>query len=127
MLNLHHLSLFHAVAETQSFSKASEKLLISQPAISKQISELERQLKISLFDRLSRGGRLTEEGNVLSENGGRIFSLPGEAQIAVDAVRGIQRGRLRIGATTTLGVYLLPDVLVQFRKQYPGVQIELEI
>jgi DNA-binding transcriptional LysR family regulator len=127
MINLHHLSLFHAVAETGSISRAAERLLISQPAVSKQLGELERNIGIALFDRLPRGVRMTEAGRLLQGYANRIFSLADDALIAVDAVRGVERGRLCIGATTTLGVYLLPDVLVSFRKKHPGVQISLEI
>jgi len=126
-MNLHHLLLFHTVAEAESISRAAERLLISQPAVSKQLTELERQLGVVLFSRLPRGVRITEAGRVLQGYASRIFSLAEEAQIAVDAVHGVERGRLRIGATTTLGVYLLPDVLVKFRQAHPGVQISLEI
>ena len=126
-MNLHHLGIFKAVAEAASISVAAERLMISQPAVSKQLTEFERNLGILLFDRLPRGVRMTEAGRVLHGYASRLFSLADEAQIAVDAVRGVERGRLRIGATTTLGVYLLPDLLVQFRRKHPGVTISLEI
>ncbi|MBA3916102.1 MAG: LysR family transcriptional regulator, partial [Acidobacteriales bacterium] len=85
---------FPAVAEAGNISLAAERLMISQPAVSKQLTELERYLGIPLFDRLPRGVRMTEAGRVLHGYARRIFSLADEAQIAVDAVRGVERGRL---------------------------------
>src|SRR5687768_10562517 len=127
MLNLNHLALFHAVAKAGSVSLAAEQLMVSQPAVSKQLKQLELALKTELFDRHPRGVRLTDAGIVLADYTRRIFTLCDQAEAAVADVSSLRRGHLRLGATTTIGVYLLPQVLVHFRRRFPGVRLELEI
>src|SRR5688500_6925781 len=125
MLNLNHLMIFHAVAESGSVSLGAERLLVSQPAVSKQLKQLEAALKTSLFDRHPRGVRLTDAGRSLAEYATRIFTLCQQAEEAVNDVSALRRGHLRLGASTTIGVYLLPQVLVHFRRRFPGVRLEL--
>src|ERR1700685_3869331 len=127
MLNLNHLAIFHAVAKAGNITGAAEQLLISQPAVSKQLRELERSLGVRLFDRLPRGVRPTEAGAILREYSQRLFALTEQAENALAELRGLHRGRLRIGASTTIGVYFLPDLFVRFRQDHPGVQFHLEI
>jgi len=127
MMNLNHLAIFHAVTQARSVSGAAERLLISQPAISKQLGQLEKSLGIRLFDRLPRGVRPTEAGELLSNYASRLFALADEGERAIAELRGLQRGRLRVGAGTTVGVYLLPDLFVRFRAAHPGIHLELEI
>ena len=79
MLNPHHLMIFHAIARTGGISSAAEKLMISQPAVSKQMRALERAVKAKLFDRHSRGVTLTAAGNELAGYATRICSLLDEA------------------------------------------------
>ena len=126
-MNLHHLAIFHEVAQERSVSKGAERLMISQPAVSKQLRELERAIGARLFDRLPRGVRLTEAGELLLSYSGRIFGLAAEAQRALEELRGLARGRVRIGASTTIGVYLLPELLVRFQKAHPGIHVQPEV
>src|SRR5688572_28144701 len=126
-LNLHHLALFLAVAEERSVSRGSERLLVSQPAVSKQLKQLERALGAPLFDRTPRGVRATQAGQLLSGYARRIFGLADEAEQALAELRGLRRGFLSVAAGTTIGVYLLPEVFVRFRQSHPGVRIDLEI
>ncbi len=126
-MNFGHLAVFYAVSKAGNVSRAAEELMISQPAVSKQLKELERSLGVMLFDRLPKGMRRTTAGDTLAEYAQRIFSTAIEAEQAMDDLRGLRRGRLVVGASTTIGVYLLPEVFVRFRKQYPGVRLELEI
>lgn len=126
-MNLNHLAIFHAVAEAKNLSRAADRLLISQPAVSKQLKELERAMGTPLFDRHPRGVRLTEAGSVLAGYARRIFAAVEEAESAVGELRGLRRGRLRVGASTTIGVYLLPEVFVRYRRAHPAVQLQLEI
>src|SRR5439155_13086068 len=108
MPNLHHLSVFHAVATEASVSRGAERLAISQPAVSKQLRELERRLRTTLFDRHPKGVRLTAAGESLADYARRIFALADEAERAMADVAGLRRGRLAVGAGPTAGVYLLP-------------------
>src|SRR4051794_885109 len=126
MLNLHHLSVFHAVASTGSVSRGAERLEISQPAVSKQLRELERSLRTALFDRHPKGVRLTTAGEALADYARRIFALSDEAERAMADVAGLRRGRLAVGAGPTAGAYLLPRVLVEFRRRFPDVALHAE-
>ena len=127
MLNRNHLALFRAVAEAGGFSRAAETVHVSQPAISMQVAELEDALGTPLFDRLPRGVRLTDAGTVLLGYAQRIASLEGEAERAMRELRGLERGRLSVGASMTIGGYLLPAVLGEFRRRHPGVELQLAI
>jgi DNA-binding transcriptional LysR family regulator len=126
-MNLNHLALFHAVAQAGSFSGGADRLGISQPAVSKQIAELERNLKVRLFDRLPRGIRLTEAGELLAGYARQLFGLAADAERALAELRGLERGRLAVGASTTIGSYWLPGVLAEFHRAYPGIEVSLEI
>lgn len=126
-INLYHLEIFRAVAEEGSVSGGAERLSISQPAVSKQVRELERGLGVTLFDRLPRGVRLTEAGELLLGYARRLFAVEAAAERALAEWRGLERGRLAIGASTTIGVYLLPEPLAAFHRRYPGVEVRLEI
>jgi DNA-binding transcriptional LysR family regulator len=126
-MNLNHLAVFDAVATTLSVTRAADRLSISQPAVSKQLKLLEKALKTPLVDRLPRGVRLTPAGATLATYARRIFALEAEAHRALDELAGVRRGRLNLAATTTIGVYLLPPVLVAYRRAYPDVEMHMEI
>lgn len=126
-MNLNHLSIFHAVASSKSISGGAQLLHISQSAVSKQLGEFERNLGVSLFDRLPRGVRLTEAGKLLQGYANRLFSLEAEAEAAIGDLQQLTRGRLTIGASRTIGGYLLPPYLAKFRQQYPGVELSLQV
>src|SRR5215813_5814325 len=106
MMNLNHLAIFHAVAQTGSTTRGAERLDISQPAVSKQVQELESALGVHLFDRIGRQVRLSQVGVVLADYAQRLFALAQEADEALADVRAVGRGRLAIGASTTIGTYL---------------------
>ncbi len=126
-INLHQLKIFHTVARSGSFSRAAAELLISQPSVSIQVGELERQLGAELFEQAGKSVRLTEAGRVLDDYAARILTLIDEARMAVDELKGLRRGRLLLGATSTPGTYLLPALLGRFKEQYPHVEIVLRI
>src|SRR5271166_2951714 len=126
-VNLNHLFLFRAVAEAGGFSRAAERIHVSQPAISMQVGELEAQLGLTLFHRLGRGVKLTAAGQLLLGYAQRLGALAVEAERAMGEVRGLCRGRLAIGASTTIGVYLLPNLLGEYRRRYPGIDLQFDI
>jgi len=127
MLNLHLVRIFVAVAEMRNFSRAAEQLYISQPAVSKAIQELEYQLGLSLFNRVGRSIQLTEAGEVLHANAQAIFAAERAAETALDQMRGLEHGYLAIGASRTIGSYILPAVLGAFSRLYPGINLFLDI
>lgn len=126
-MNLNHLAIFHAVALEQSVSRGAERLFISQPAASKQLGELERSLGTLLFDRLPRGVRLTEAGALLLDYARRLFALEAEAEAALAELQGLERGHLAVGASLTIGSYLLPPLLAEFGRSHPHLTLSLEI
>lgn len=126
-MNFNHLTAFHAIAETGSVSAAATRLLVSQPGVSKMLRQLEEHLQTTLVDRLPRGIRLTTAGEALADYARRIFALSGEAERVMGEMAGLRRGRLAVAATTTIGVYLLPPILVKYRRAYPGVEMRMEV
>lgn len=126
-MNLHHLRAFVAVAEAGNITKAAKGLRTSQPAVSKQLVELEGQLGAPLFDRLARGVRLTEAGAVLLRHAQRILAAERAAETEIGELTGLVRGRLSIGASTTIGSYLIPSAFGAFHRAHAGIQLELEI
>ena len=127
MINRNHLALFRAVAEAGGFSRAAAVVHVSQPAISMQVAGLEASFGTPLFDRLARGVRLTDAGKTLLGYAQRIAILESEAERAMRELRGLERGRLALGASKTIGGYLLPAVLGEFRRRHPGVELQLTI
>ena len=126
-MNLNHLAVFSAVAEAGSVTAGAERLGISQPAASKQVKELESALGVALFEREGRGLRLTEPGRDLAGYARRLFALESEAEQVVGELRSVERGTLLIGASTTVGDYLLPLVVAAFHRRYAGVRVHVEI
>jgi DNA-binding transcriptional LysR family regulator len=126
-MNLNHLAVFHAVAQTGSMTRGAERLDVSQPAVSKQVRELERALGVHLFDRIGRRVHLSQAGELLADYARRLFALAHEAEGAMADVRAVGRGRLVIGASTTVGTYLLPGVVAAFWRRHPGVELLVEI
>jgi DNA-binding transcriptional LysR family regulator len=121
------LSVFRAVARQQSFSRAADDLYLSQPAVSKHIRQLEAELGVRLFQRLGNRVELTDAGRILLDYAQRVSVLTEEVRHVLAELEGLQRGHLRVGASTTAGLYLLPEVLARFQKKYPGMEATLTI
>ena len=126
-MNRNHLILFQAVAEEGSFSRGAERLFISQPAVSKQIAEFETTLGTRLFDRIPKGVRLTEAGGLLLGYARRLSALEEETERAMADLHGLRQGRLHVGASLTIGAYVLPEVFGAYRARYPGIDLALEM
>ncbi len=126
-LNLHLLRIFTTVATTRSFSQAAKQLYISQPAVSRGVQELERQLNLILIDRSMNIFTLTEGGRLLYQHGLHIFAAERAAEVALEELHGLVRGQLALGASQTIGTYLLPPLLRQFHRRYSGVRLMLDI
>lgn len=126
-MNLNHLSIFQAVAAADSISRGAERLHISQSAVSKQLADFELALGLKLFDRLPRGVRLTEPGRLLLGYANRLFAIEAEAERALVDLRQLVHGRITIGASRTIGSYLLPERLAAFCQQHPGVELEVQV
>jgi DNA-binding transcriptional LysR family regulator len=123
VLNLHKLEIFAAVAQAGSFSGAAQRLLMTQPAVSQHVQDLEASLGTPLFTRGRRGVQLTEAGAALQGYTSEIFALLARAEEAVTAVKHLSEGQVRIGATPGAAVYLLPEWVQEFRSQYPQLSV----
>ena len=126
-MTLHQLRIFLAVARQRSFTLASEELHLSQPDVSLHIRELEEEVGLNLFERVGRKISLTQAGEVLREQANRIFAQLRETEQALGELKGLMRGSLLIGASTTIGMYLLPQALTDFRRRFPGIKVHLKI
>lgn len=124
-MDLAQLEIFLCVAEEKSFSRAADKMLRTQPALSIAIKRLEEELGETLFDRSSKSGTLTEAGHILLSYAQRMINLREEARDSIAELRGMYRGRLTIGANESTSLYLLPELLLDYRKLYPNIKIEV--
>ncbi|MEM0979839.1 MAG: LysR family transcriptional regulator [Cyanobacteria bacterium P01_H01_bin.58] len=124
---LDQLRILKAIAAEGSFKRAADSLYVSQPAVSLQVQNLERQLSVPLFDRGGRRAQLTEAGYLLLEYGDRILSLCQETCRAIEDLQSLQGGTLIVGASQTTGTYLLPRMIGLFRQRYPDVAVQLHV
>lgn len=119
------LQAFIEVAETRSFSKAGERLHLSQPAISKRIAVLEEQLGSALFDRVGRQVALTDAGRTLLPYARRALQDMEDGRRALSHLSGKVGGRLSIGTSHHIGLHRLPPVLRAFTGRYPEVDLDI--
>lgn len=124
-MDLYQLRGFYEIARERSFTRAAEKLFLTQPAISLQIKALEAELGEVLLDRNRRQIRLTAAGEVLFEHVREILAHVETARNDIAALREELRGRLVIGTSDTNCTYILPSVLSQYRQMYPGVELDI--
>ena len=119
------LKVFHSVATHLNFTQAAEELFITQPAVTKNIKELEAELDACLFDRIKGKVYLTEAGSILLDYTKQIFELDQTLNYKLSTLKDQYSGQLRLGASTTIGQYILPPILAKFNQQYPDIHISL--
>nr|YP_009244143.1 LysR transcriptional regulator [Gelidium elegans]AMK96385.1 LysR transcriptional regulator [Gelidium elegans] len=124
---LDQLRILKAIVKEGSFKRAADSLYVSQPAISLQIQNLEKQLNIPLFERTNKKATLTEAGNLLLRYGSRILALCEETCRALEDIQNLQGGTLVVGASQTTGTYLMPRLIGLFRQRYPQVNVQLQV
>jgi DNA-binding transcriptional LysR family regulator len=124
---LDQLRILKAIAAEGSFKRAADSLYVSQPAVSLQVQNLERQLDVPLFDRGGRRAQLTEAGHLLLSYGDKIITLCQETCRAIEDLQNLQGGTLIVGASQTTGTYLLPRMIGMFRQKYPDVSVQLHV
>jgi DNA-binding transcriptional LysR family regulator len=127
MINLDQLRIFQAVAETLSFTRAAEVVHLTQPGISKHIKQMEEYYGLPLFDRLGKKVALTQAGEILAEATQEIVASITAAEQRIDELKGLHGGKLCLGASFALGIYMLPGILAAFRKKYPAVDVTVDI
>ena len=126
-MNLDRLRTFRALADSLHFRRAADKLGLSQSAVSQQIGALEQELGVLLLARIGRRTFLTPAGKVLVDEAGKVLAAVDRSIEAVRAFGTGEAGRLRLGASTTPGVYIVPDALGEFRRALPLVELTLRI
>lgn len=126
-LDLTKFRTFCSIARKGNFSAVAEDLFMSQSAVSQQIQALERRYGVVLFDRGSKGATLTEPGRILFEKAQKILDIEDEINHEFDDLRGLKGGELHVGASTTVGNYLMPFYLGEFRRRYPDVKVSLTV
>ena len=124
---LDQLRILKAIAAQGSFKKAADLLYVTQPAVSLQIQNLEKQLEITIFDRGGRKALLTEAGKLLLDYCERILNQCDEACKAIEDLNSLKGGTLIIGASQTTGTYLMPRMIGLFRQKYPDVSVQLQV
>jgi LysR family transcriptional regulator, cyn operon transcriptional activator len=124
-VEIHQLRSFIGVATLGSFTEAAEQLSLTQPALSLQIKALEAALGQQLFERRNRKVFLTEAGRILLNHAQEVMALLEHTHQELDALAGLSRGRLRIGAGDTVCMYIFPGALQSFRAAYPHIEIQL--
>lgn len=127
LLTLRQLKIFIFVCKTGSMTKTAEKLYMTQPAVSQTILDLEDNLNVRLFDRIKNSLVLTNTGEILLEYSQKIIHLLEETEDVIDRIANIKKGSLRIGASMTIGTYLLPEILNGFRGRFTGVDLPLVV
>ena len=126
-MELHYLDLFNTIASMESFTRASEKLHISQSALSIQIKKFEDELGIKLFNRIGNKITLNENGKILYEYSQTIFNLVTEAEYKLLNKKDFITGTIHIGASNTPGTYIFPNIIAEYKILYPAVNINLSI
>ncbi|MCM0623621.1 LysR family transcriptional regulator [Lysinibacillus sp. OL1_EC] len=125
-MNLHALRLFTKVAELNSVSKAAQTLMISQPAVTIQIRNLEKELGLTLLEAKGRGISLTQNGTFLYKQAQRLFDLESDIENKVEQLKNTGNEELQIASTHVPSHFLLPKWLAQFKQVYPATHIHLK-
>ncbi|WP_292008278.1 LysR family transcriptional regulator [Chryseobacterium sp.] len=121
----YRLKVFYKVASRLSFTKASEELNISQPAVTKHIKEIENTLNTKLFNRKGTSIQLTESGKILYGYAEKIRNIYRDMEFEINQINQQHKGKLIIGASTTIAQYILPEILAKFHSYYKDIKIEL--
>ncbi|MBI4666921.1 MAG: LysR family transcriptional regulator [Nitrospinae bacterium] len=121
------LKVFHVVARRLSFSKAARDLGLTQPAVTHQVKQLEDQYGVSLFDRFTNRIELTPAGAMLVERLEKLMDAAEQVEEEIRAFQDQRVGVLKIGASSTIGAYLLPPALAAMKKRNPGVDLKVSV
>ena len=123
---LRQLQVFEAIVRLGSFTRAAEELFLTQPTVSMQIKKLTDALGLALFEHVGRNVEPTEAGLALYKSSREIFETLANLEMTVADLQGLKVGRLRMGVITT-AKYLAPEILGEFSRLYPGIDLALKV
>jgi len=126
-LDIHQLKTFITLARTSHFSRAAEELFLTQPAVSNHIKALEEYYQVHLFEKIDQKYVLTEPGKILYEYAEKVFNVINEARRTLNGFNNLDSGSLLLGASSNIGVYVLPKLLGEFKNLYPKMEIRVFI
>jgi DNA-binding transcriptional LysR family regulator len=124
-VDLGQVEAFVQVAQHRSFSKAAEALFLTQPSVTARIQSLERDLGEALFERNGRGVRLTEMGGAFLPFARRALKALQDGRDAIEGMRNLDIGSLKLGSALTVSTYVLPKILKKYCSTYPGVEVSV--
>ena len=124
---MHQLHVFCMVARLGSYTRAMEALHIAQPAVSAHVAALQTHLGVRLFVRQGRGVRLTEAGTEFLSYAERLLTLRSDFEQTANDIVALRRGSVRIGASTTAGIYVVPRLLGAFHRAHPAITVSLDL
>ncbi len=123
---LRQLQVFEAIVRFSSFTRAAEELFLTQPTVSMQIKKLTSVMGLPLFEHVGRNVVPTEAGYELYDACNKVFDTLSNLEVKMDDLKGMKRGRLRISGIT-MAKYITPEVLGEFSRLYPGIDLSLEV
>jgi len=126
-MDVRDLEVFLAVAKHLNFSHAGEDVHLSQPSVSIRIHRLEDELQTRLFEQMGKKTALTEAGRILEPYARRVVAALDDSRKAMEEYRGLEQGALRIGASTTPGMYVVPRIIARFKHLHPKIAVRLGI
>jgi DNA-binding transcriptional LysR family regulator len=126
-MDIRDLEVFLAVVKHLNFTRAGEEVHLSQPSISVRIRRLEDELQIKLFEQVNKKVVLLEAGRLLESHAWRAVTALADARRAIEDLKGLEFGSLRIGASTTPGMYLVPRIIAEFKRKHPKIFMRLSI
>jgi LysR family cyn operon transcriptional activator len=124
-MEMKQLEYFLAVCEEMHFTRAADKVRISQPSLSQQIRNLEYEVGTPLFDRIGKKIALTEAGKILKHHSQNIFYELNQSKNAIDELHGLERGALSVGCLYTVESYLISPAVIRFHKEYPNIRLSI--
>jgi DNA-binding transcriptional LysR family regulator len=124
-MEMAQLEYFSQVVEEKSFSKAADRVFRTQPAVSIAIRRLEEEIGLPLLDRTQKTPVPTEAGKIVYDYAQRILTLRDQVREAIAELESLKKGRVKVGANESTSLYLLPEIILEFRAQHPQVKVEI--
>lgn len=124
-MDIQHLKYFVAVAKEGNFTKAAQKLYVSQPTISKMVKSIEDELGVVLFDRTGKQAKLTDAGEIILVQARNIIQSFDNLSSELDDLIQLKKGNIHIGLPPMVGSRFFPKVIQAFHKKYPNITVQL--